>query len=310
MSNTTLEQQSESDFAHARGLALVNGVQHLLNPEEANLLSLYEVKRMLKPANEVYLGMKTVAIDSIVGSEGRYGDFDNHFFPKSMHLKKRWQSIDKANLQDVILPAIQLYELGGLYFVRDGNHRVSVARAKGVEFIDAEVTSLISEIRLDRGRSFNHRDLLAQVLDHEKRSFYMETAFGDITDCWDLDFSTPGQYDVIFNHINTHRFYKDQENRLAGRPHLSVVEGVLSWYRTVYSPLIAVIKKERLLFGFKGRTASDLYVWLIRYWDSLKQKFGNDYPLEEAVSEFNETFLESRRWSLKKLLKKLFGKKP
>jgi hypothetical protein len=279
-------------------------VQHLLNPEEAKLFSFYEVKRMLKPENEVYLGMRTVAIDSIVGSEGRYSDFDSHFFPKSLHLKKRWQSIDKANLQDVILPPIQLYELGGLYFVRDGNHRVSVAHSKGVEFIDAEVTSLISEIHLERGRSFNHRDLLEQVLDHEKRSFYAETAFGDITDCWDLDFSTPGQYDVIFNHINTHRYYKDQENRLAGIPDLSVVEGVRSWFTTVYSPLIAIITEERLLSSFKGRTASDLYVWLIRYWDSLKQRYGNDFPLAEAVSKFNETFLEPRRRSLKKFLKK------
>jgi hypothetical protein len=39
-------------------------------------------------------------------------------------------------LQDITLPSILLYEIGGVYFVRDGNHRVSVAKIKGVEFID------------------------------------------------------------------------------------------------------------------------------------------------------------------------------
>lgn len=104
---------------------------------------------MLKPGNETYLGMKTVPVKLIVGSESRYQDFDNRFFQKKMHLKTRWEHIDMAHIQDINLPPITLYELGGLYFVRDGNHRVSVAKAKNVEFIDAEVVSLQSEIHLN-----------------------------------------------------------------------------------------------------------------------------------------------------------------
>ena len=53
-----------------------------------------------------------------------------------------------AHYQDIVLPPISLYEVGGLYFVRDGNHRVSVAKAQGIDFIDADVVSLQSEIKL------------------------------------------------------------------------------------------------------------------------------------------------------------------
>jgi hypothetical protein len=305
MADIALEQQSDADFSRAHGAALVNELQHFLHPEEATLLSFYEVKRMLRPGNEVYLGMKVVPLASIVGSEGRYSDFDNHFFPKNAHLKKRWQSIDQANMLDVTLPPIQLYELGGLYFVRDGNHRVSVAKSRGIEFIDAEVTALNSEIRLGAAIANNPRTLLTQVINWEKRNFYAETAFGDITDCWDLDFSTVGQYDVIHNHIHTHLFYRDQGQRLKGLPQLTFVEGLQSWYTNVYRPVIQVIRQQRLLRHFRGRTPSDLYVWFIRFWDDLKQKWGSDFALETAAQKFKEQFRETPWGRFVHLLKRL-----
>ena len=129
----SLKAQTEEDFYKARNKALFNEIQHFVNQEESHLLSFNDVKQMLKPQNEVYLGMQAVPVNLIAGSEGRYYDFDNHFFPKNIHLKARWERIDEAHLTDVILPPIKLYEIGGLYFVRDGNHRVSVARSKGVE---------------------------------------------------------------------------------------------------------------------------------------------------------------------------------
>ena len=119
--------QAQEDFVKARNKAWVNDLQNLMNPDKKKLLSFNDVKKILKPQNEVYAGLKVVPIKKIVGSEGRYNDFDNHFLPRSNELKQRWMNVDEAHLSDVVLPPIQLYELGGLYFVRDGNHRVSVA---------------------------------------------------------------------------------------------------------------------------------------------------------------------------------------
>ena len=179
MADLGISAKSEEDFSKVRNKALFNSIQHLLSPEETQLISLNDIKELLHPDNEVYVGMKTVPVENIIGSEGRYNDFDNLFFPKHSHLKNRWLNIDKAYMQGVILPAVTLYEIGGVYFVRDGNHRVSVAKARGVEFIDAEVTSLRTEIRLTPGKSMD--TIIKQIIAYEKRLFYAKTNYGDIT---------------------------------------------------------------------------------------------------------------------------------
>lgn len=278
------QAQTEDDFFKARNKALFNEIQHFVNQDESHLLSFNDIKKLLKPQNEVYLGMQVVPVDMIAGSEGRYHDFDNHFFPRNMHLKTRWEHIDEAHLRDIVLPPIKLYEIGGLYFVRDGNHRVSVARTKGIENIDAEVVSLKSEIKLKPGMTKSK--ILKEVINYEKRVFYMETAFGDITDFWKLDFSAAGQYDVIYNHILTHKYFINQSST----EEISMTDAVLSWYQNVYCPVIAVIKKRHLMRKFRGRTTSDMYVWLIKYWDELKTKFGNTLPLDDAAEGFKKQF--------------------
>ena len=273
--------QSEEDFTRAHNKAFINEIQHLLNPEEARLLSLNDVKQLIKPNNETYIGMKTIEVSKVVGSEGRYKDFDNRFFPKNSHLRNRWQHVDEAAINYISLPPIKVYELAGLYFVRDGNHRVSVAKARGTEFIDAEVVSLQSEIVLKK--TDNLKDVIRQIINYEKRSFYAETAFGDITDYWCLDFSTTGSYDVIYNHILTHKYYLN----LHKSEEVSMEAAIISWFETVYFPIAVTIQKQKLMKLFKNKTISDLYVWIVRYWDDLKSKFGDDnISIDKAVSDF------------------------
>ncbi len=296
--NSAIVAQTEEDFSKARNKALFNEIQHFLNPTETQLLSFTDIKKWLKPKNEVYIGMQEILVDHIVGSEGRYHDFDNHFFPKSLHLKNRWKSIDAARLTDVILPPIKLYEIGGLYFVRDGNHRVSVARTQGLAFIDAEVVSLQSEIKLRPGMKKNQ--ILRKVIDYEKRVFYAETAFGDITECWNLDFSSSGQYDVIYNHIQIHKNYK---NKVSG---VDMVEAVQSWYEDVYLPVVTILKKEAIMNKFKHRTIGDMYVWLIKYWQEMQDKFGSDISLDIAAQDFKTMHKVS---FLQKCINALFRKK-
>lgn len=290
--------QAESDFSKARNKALFNEIQHLLSPEEASLISLNDVKQMIKPINETYVGMKVIPINKIVGSEGRYHDFDNNFFPKSSHLKNRWQHVDEAAIQQINLPPIKVYEISGLYFVRDGNHRVSVAKTRGTEFIDAEVVSLQSEIKLKQPDNIN--DIIKQIISYEKRVFYNETNFGDITEYWCLDFSRTGRYDVILNHILTHKYYMNQKQE----EEVTMEEAITSWFQTVYLPLVCIIRDQKILRNFPGRTLADMYVWIVRYWDDLKQKFGQDVPMTEAVTDFNDIY----KFSFKKRIINLFKK--
>lgn len=86
-------------------------------------------------------GLRTVAIAQILGSEGRSTDFDREFHPLKDHNRQRWQGIARARLQGKALPPVSLVQVGDVYFVRDGHHRISVARALGQEDIEAQVTS-------------------------------------------------------------------------------------------------------------------------------------------------------------------------
>jgi hypothetical protein len=89
-----------------------------------------------------YAGSQTVQIRSIKGSEGRSDDFDRDFNPIQTRTTYRWMSVATARSAGVTLPPVELIQIGGDYCVRDGHHRISVARAFGEDFIDAEVTVL------------------------------------------------------------------------------------------------------------------------------------------------------------------------
>ena len=295
-SQNYLSVQAADDFSKARGKEFLSRIQNFLSADENRLLSFHDVKEILKPKSESYKGMQTVPIDLIVGSEGRYRDFNKYFLPKANHLRARWERVDMAHLKDIILPAIQLYEIGGVYFVRDGNHRVSVARTQGAVAIDAEVTSLSSEIRIDPSMSTD--DLRRAVVDLEKAIFYEKTDFGLLTGWNDLDFSAPGRYDVIYNHILVHKFYLNEHTATE----IPFGDALVSWYNNVYQPIIDIIEEDRIYARFPGRTASDLYVWIVKHWDFLKRKFGVQYSLTDAARDFANKYGTDEPWGFRRVL--------
>jgi len=287
MESDVVTQIAYADFSRARGKAMLSQIQNFLNTDRDKLLSFNDVKGILKPKNEVYMGSQVVPIKLIVGSEGRYHDFNKYFLPRKEHMRQRWSRVDEAHIKDIVLPPILLYEIGGVYFVRDGNHRVSVAKLQGVEFIDAEVISLTTEI--DIIPSMTTEELTAELIKYEKNIFYSETLFGDLTDYWDMNFSSPGRYDVIYNHILVHKYYLNED--IEEEIHFN--DAIVSWYNNVYSPVIKIIREHWLLVNFPGRTEADLYVWIIKHWDFLKKKYGT-YSLNKAAGDFSKKYGQSQ----------------
>lgn len=138
----SLEEQVDKDFGRARRRSLIGRLVARLrgDPGRDRLLVFDEVRRELRADNRFYLGRRVVEVSKIVGSVGRYREFDRCFMPKKSGSGFRWKRIDRAFHRGEELPVVSLYRIGGAYFVEDGNHRVSVARYQGVEMIDAEVT--------------------------------------------------------------------------------------------------------------------------------------------------------------------------
>ena len=143
-----LEEQVNRDFTHARRRAFLRRMRARLRKDLASerLLSFDEVKGSLGTLSRVYLGMRVVQVQKIVGSVNRYGDFDRAFLPTRANLETRWKHIDRAFHRSEELPPVSLYKIGEKYFVVDGNHRVSVARYQGVEMTDAEVMEIRSRM--------------------------------------------------------------------------------------------------------------------------------------------------------------------
>lgn len=87
-----------------------------------------------------YTGIQVIPLSRITGTENRSDEFDGDFYPLKEHLESRWVNVAIAQLRDIKLPPVELIQVGDDYFVRDGHHRISVARAFGQDAIDAEVT--------------------------------------------------------------------------------------------------------------------------------------------------------------------------
>ncbi len=129
----TIEEQVDADFSRARRKAFLRKLLARLwrGTASEQLPCFEEVKRKLGAAGGVHLGRRVVRLADIVGSIGRYSEFDEVFLPASEAARTRWERIDRAFHRGEELPPVSLYKIGEVYFVHDGNHRVSVARYHG-----------------------------------------------------------------------------------------------------------------------------------------------------------------------------------
>ena len=276
--------QANDDFFRALKKAKLQTFLSRLQMERTELLSFYDVKKLVKPKRQTYRGMKAIRVDRIIGSEGRYRDFNKAFFPKKSMLKRRWESISRAHMQMVDLPAISVYKIGDAYFVRDGNHRVSVAKTLGVEFIDADIVELDAEINLEPGMT--DKQLHEEVLAYERKRVLKTTGLESMIDMSSIFFTAPGRYTEMLHHINVHKYYINQ----GIEKEIFFEEAAKSWYQNVYYPIVKAVIEQKLLSKFPGRTTGDLYMWIVKHWNRLKGKTGEDVHPADASKDFAEQY--------------------
>ncbi|MFS0886164.1 chromosome partitioning protein ParB [Aeromicrobium sp. 179-A 4D2 NHS] len=136
---------AESDFMRARRLQTLSALAARLrgdHEDTSRALSFDEVVEALGRRGERRVGLQLIPLDAIIGSVDKVRDFDRRFRPTSDKSRARWERIARASRVGEEIPPIDVYKLGDYYFVRDGHHRVSVARALRLKLIEAEVTEV------------------------------------------------------------------------------------------------------------------------------------------------------------------------
>jgi hypothetical protein len=227
-------------------------------------------------------------LENIVGSVGRYRDFTRNFLPRAGVNEERWTRLDAALNSMEGFPPVELFKVGEVYFVRDGNHRVSVARANGSTHIEAYVTEIETDIPLTLD-DFERDQWIIKI---ERAKFLHETNIDHIRPNHGISITEPGRYAMMLDHIEVHRYLRDEElERQGDHVGLSWPEAVASWYDNVYMPVVQAIRDYDLLHNFPGRTEADLYLWIALHRERLAAAYGLA-PLSPttAVSTFAQVY--------------------
>lgn len=276
-----LNSRVRADFGRARFKAFLNRAWAVVSGQPTRLLSYDDIKEKLHIGGPIYRGVKTVKVEQIVGSLNRYHQFDRAFLPVEDQLAARWQNIDLAFYKDISLPPVVLYKVGQVYFVVDGHHRVSVARNKGQEFIDAEVRECATKVNITPDLKPEDLSILG-----EKVHFLERTRLDDLRPQAKIRLTIPDGFDRMLEHIAVHRYFMG----LDLKRDISEQEAIIDWYDTVYHPIVKVIRESKVLKDFSGKTEGDLYLWVLDHQHYLSAQEGRSLqPPADAARDFIET---------------------
>jgi len=266
--------EAAMDFQRARRRADLREVLSALGGRDVPLLSYDDVRRRLHAVESPAHYLEDVPLDAIVGSVGRTVDFTREFLPRSDSDKARWVGVKVAMTGLEGTPPIDVYRIGDAYFVRDGNHRVSVARQLGAKFIQAYVTPVHARVPLSADASPDEL-----IIAEEHARFLERTELDELRPGADVRVTTAGAFERLLEHIDVHRYYMGiDEDRPVAYP-----EAVAHWYDTVYLPVVARIRSSDLLRGFEGRSEADLYLWLSEHRGRLNDELGFELPSESIA---------------------------
>jgi hypothetical protein len=216
------------------------------------LLELGYATERLRPSRRRYLGVRAIEVASIVGTEGRGDDFDASFSPLRPHLRARVRQLARAFPTSNFGP-ISVEKLGDAYFVVDGHHRVAVARQRGMETIDAEVTELTARWHLSASPGC---DELRHA--EQERLFMSESGLGELRPEARIRFTEAVGYRQLLETMQVHGYELMLETQ---RP-LARDEAAAHWYSNVYLPIVELVAGKVLEGQCRHATDSDRFLWL------------------------------------------------
>ena len=263
------------DFKRARREAALQQLLSRVNGRSNELLAYDQIIEKLKVVDSVGRGLQEIPLDAIVGSVGRYQDFTRTFLPKKDSDEGRWAGVKTAVLDMRGWPPIDVYKIGEAYFVRDGNHRVSVARQLGNETISAYVTEIQTQVPLTLDD--DPEDVILQA---QYAQFLAQTRLEQLRPEADLRMTVSGEYDHLLAQIEQHR-----QRLAAGETAVSDAEVVAGWYDHVYLPVVQLIQRQGVLRNFPSLTETDFYVLVVEHLQQLEEALGWEVDTKTAVAD-------------------------
>jgi hypothetical protein len=216
------------------------------------LLPLDEVRRRLQIVGQSYVGLRPVELERIVGSVDRSADFGRGFKTRRSLSRSRLAGL-RAAFPDGDMPPIEVYEVGGLFFVSDGHHRVALARERGADFVDADVTRLHTNYELPPDV-----DVGQLVHTEQQRLLLEESGLARSRPDAAIEFARPRGYPELLEVIKAHGF--DLARERGALPEQAEVAA--DWYDRVYLPGVAAVQRAGLPAMYPFKTEADLFLWI------------------------------------------------
>ncbi len=248
---------AQFDFNRARRRRALAALSARLRgePSDVNhILPFEEVLQALGQTGERRLGQQVITLDSIVGTVDRSREFDRRFRPTTQRVRPRWERIAVAQRRGEGMPPIDVYRIGDMHFVKDGHHRVSVARALGHKDINAYVTEVLTQVGANR--EIRMSDL---PLKSHERLFYERVPLPQDARAR-INLSDEWRYAALAEAIEAWGFRAIQDRGEV----LSRAEVALSWFKDEYEPVIELLTEADLI-GRGTETEAYMRVSHLRY---------------------------------------------
>ncbi|MCA9982905.1 MAG: hypothetical protein KDE09_00525 [Anaerolineales bacterium] len=291
---THLRRLALNEFNRARRRANLSQITDRLIGRPDKLIPFETIRAEILQRNPRSLGLQQVPLDRIIGSVGRYREFNRQFLPLDDSLKERWVAVDTLAASRG-WPPVNLYKIGETYYVDDGNHRVSVGRQLGNSTIEAYVMEFSTEAVIRPDQTLDE-----MLISLSEERFLELTRLRDHYPAHGIEFTTPGRHRELVAQIEEMR----QTLSLIDDEEWSFAEAVPAWYEMVYLPTVQIIRESDLLDNFSGRTEADLFAWLSKHRQALTEQLGETSSLVELAQRLADEYGES---SLQKMTRKVLG---
>lgn len=260
---------------------ILDRLKAVFRPKEAGraakpMLHFDQMRESQQAFESVNRGVAQIPLEKIVGTVGRYQDFDSQFRPKSNGISERYLAIERAMVEGKSLPPVSLYQIKEDFFILDGHHRFTAARKLGKTHIRACILELLPGT-----------DTLENKLYLEKIEFRDKAGLADT-----IELTEPGQFNRLERQIENHRQFLNRSRKAE----LSYHQAAADWYRTIYRPLRALVEGSGLVRSFPGRTVDDLYLYIsVHQWEpgrTRKYGIGIDRLIPKDMEAFREKMAE------------------